>query len=711
MNLNKNTVSILEALASGDGRASVEELCRALGINRQLLLYYLSTLNGSLQVEGYPKIALEGDWLSLESTASAELSVIIGAYDHADYAFIKEERHDLMVIMMALRPSPVTIGYLCSFFMVSRSTTTTDIATLRTLLDREGLALVSLGRSGYRIEGEERRLRWRVMDSFYRLDSVVAKRVARGVLFQAVCEVTPEVDCQVESLMSRVEGIVRSSVSSAERSLGEKLSFSLLGELVNYLLCVALRDQVCPSVSVGHSTGIALEGAPEWFVASGVMEGLRSIGLPIHDEEHAYVSALFRGSRVFSLDDPGNVNDLRSVQLVSSLVEEFERQVCASISNREEFMKRLLPHVRAMVCRISYSIKLPSTILRHVAENYCQLYNATNLVCKSLEDQIGVSFAPDEVAGLCVYFGSQDFGNHSAGQDLRRPIARRRILVVCSSGIGTSLLVCQQLHDLLGPGFCCVSCSLRDYPPLDVDTYDLVVTTVKSPLFDEHAIVVSPSLTRSQERRLLDWSVRSSMSNSSLSGDIMGIIERYVDDSDALSLLGELSAYLGSGGQLPARELRLLDILPASRIQIADERLESADAIRLGCAPLVRDRVVTEAYAGKIIRTIDKLGLYAEYRHEILVAHAEPGPESLDVGMSLTIFRRPVLFERWGRAYRVIFTLAATDASRHVPAMRDLMALLSSDVICDTLREWSEDTPETLYLYLGAQLSERVRGG
>lgn len=131
-------------------------------------------------------------------------------------------------------------------------------------------------------------------------------------------------------------------------------------------------------------------------------------------------------------------------------------------------------------------------------------------------------------------------------------------------------------------------------------------------------------------------------------------------------------------------------------------------AIRLGCAPLVRDGIATEGYADKIMATIDELGLYSEYRHEIYVAHAEPGVESLGVGMSLTLFSHPVRFERWDRSYRVIFTLVATDASRHVPAMRDLMALLSSDKVCDALRGWSEDTPEALYLYLGAQLSERV---
>lgn len=706
MNVNRNTVSILDALVSGDGTASVEELCRALGVTRQLLLYYLGNLNDNLWAAGYPKVELDGDRLSLEGMPSAELASLLDAYDRADYAFVKEERHDLMVLMMALRPAPVTLGFLGTFFLVSRSTTTSDIASLRSALDREGLRLVSLGRDGYRIEGDERRLRWRVMESFYRLDSVVAKRVARGVVLQAARDLLVD-ESLSEGLTEKVEGILRSSIRAEEGSLHKRLSYSLLGELVYHLLCVVLRNRVCER-NGGHSAGVALEGTPEWDVAQAVMEGLGAIGLAIDPAERPYVAAVLRGSRVFSPDDEDNAADLRSIGLVEALVEEFERQMCTSIAHREQFMARLLPHVRAMVCRIAYSIKLPSAILRHVSENYRQLFNATNLVCKNLEERLGMSFPPDEVAGLCVYFGSQDFGDHSAGQDLRSPATTRRILVVCASGIGTSLLVSQQLRDLLGPGFTYRSCSLRDYPPLDSDTYDLVVTTVASPIFGEKALLVSPSLTKCQERRLLDWSVRSSMAHSQLSGDIMSIIERYVDDSDALSLLGELSACLGGGGQDSTRELRLLDILPASRIQITDETLTSSAAIRLGCAPLVRDGVVTEDYAQKIIATIEELGLYSEYRREILVAHAEPGVESLGVGMSLTIFRHPVSFDRWGRSYRVIFTLVATDSSRHVPAMRDLMALLSSDATCDVLREWAEDTPEALYLYLGAQLSERV---
>ena len=250
MNVNRNTVSILEALVSGDGSASVEELCRALGLSRQLLLYYLGTLNDNLQIAGYPRIGLEGDWLSLDGSSTAALAALVDASDRADYAFVKEERHDLMVLMMALRPSPVTIGSLCSFFLVSRSTITSDIASLRASLEREGLRVVSFGREGYRIEGEERSLRWRTMESFYRLDSAVARRVARGVLLQAardgrVGEEAPE------GLTERIEGCLRSSIRSVEEQAGRGLSYSLLGELVYYLLCVVLRDRVCSSCSGG----------------------------------------------------------------------------------------------------------------------------------------------------------------------------------------------------------------------------------------------------------------------------------------------------------------------------------------------------------------------------------------------------------------------------------------------------------------------------
>lgn len=709
MGVNRNTVTILTALVAGEGSASVEELCRSLGVTRQLLLYYVGTLNDSLLSAGFSRAVLRGDRISIAPVGAEELRALMDAYSRGDYSFVREERRDLMTLMMALHPSPVTIGRLCDFFSISRTTATSDIALLRAELAREGLGLVSLGRGGYRVEGDERVLRWRVMDSFYRLDSAVTRRVARSSLLLGAREVAGEREAGGSpDIALQVERALRSAVARAERETGSTLSYSLLGELVFYLVVVVLRNRVAPRAAATPVLAIRLEGTPEWGVAEYVMGALARLGLPIDASERPYVAAMLRGARVYSPDDLDNASDQRSVEIVRLLVGEFERQVCTTIEGRDAFMGGLLPHVRAMVCRIAYAIKLPSVVSRHVRESYRQLYNATNLVCKNLEERLGMVFPPDEVAGLCVYFGSQSFGDHNAGDDLAAPFARRRVLIVCPAGIGTSLLVRQQLRDLLGPGFDFEACDLRACASVDASAFDLVVSTVDVPELEGRVLRVSASLTRSQERRLLDWSVRSSMARASVPADVMGIIERYVDDDDALSLLGELSRCLGGGGfPRPPRELRLLDILPASRIQVTDAMLSADEAVRLGCAPLVRDGIVTDAYADKIMQTIDELGLYSEYRPEILVAHARPGPESREIGMSLTICRHPIAFARWGRSYRVIFTLAATDSERHVPAMRDLMALLSSEPTCEELRGWSEDTPEALYLYLGAQLSER----
>lgn len=709
MSVNRNTVSILEALMRNEGVASVEELCGELQLTRQLLLYYVGSLNETLRASGVPTVSVNGDRLEVDAGGDAMLTALVEGIDRRDYVFVKEERRDLALVMAALRPSPVTIGQLGNFFSVSRSTVTSDIASLRELLARAGLELVSFSREGYRIEGDEWTLRWYVMDALSRSDSAVARRVSRGVLLGAAREAMGAgAEHGSQDLLEKMQRVLLRAVAEVETDSGTRLSYSMLGELPAYLVCVALRDHLRPDQAVRRTVALPIEETPEWHMADLVIRRLGELGLVVAPAEQAYVAALLRGSRVFSLDDPDNSRQPRALEFAELLVSEFERQMCTSFENRDELLRRLLPHVRAMLYRIAFSIRLPGSLARHVTDNYRQLYNATNLVCKTLEERLGIAFPPDEVAGLCVYFGSQDFGDHSAGDDLRSPGTMRSVLIVCGAGIGTSLMVCQQLRDLLGPGFTYESCSLRDYLERDVSSFDLVVSTVDSSLLPETVLRVSPSLTKTQERRLLDWSVRDSMERSAPSAsDIMGIIERYVDDADALRLLGELSAYLGGGSTEPPRELHLLDILPASRIQVLDGASSQRDAIRLGCDPLVRDDIVTEGYADKILETIAELGLYAECREQILIAHAQPGVENLSVGMSLTVFRKPVSFEPWKRPFGVIFTLSATDQTAHVPAMRDLMALLSSDECCVALRSWSENTPEALYLYLAAQLSER----
>lgn len=722
MSVNKNTISILEALVAGEGSASVEELCNSLDLTRQLLHYYLGLLNERLQRAGFPKVTAEGDWLRLDLKASPAVASLIDDYDREDYAFVKEERHDLMLLLMALRPASVTISYLCDFFLVSRSTIATDISSLRVLLSKDGLGLISHAREGYRLSGEESLIRWYIMDCFYRLDSAVTRKISRNVMLESALEAMALrkdnqsvrslrenlIGASPESLFDFIEASLVESITTVETSTHEKLAYSLLGELVYYLLSVVLRNCVCPSAIDAQVSPVTLERTPEWDVASLVMSSFAQIGLHVLPQEQEYVAALLRGSRVFSLDYSNGSSDDKAVELAEAVVSAFEQQMCTSIENRSEFMRRLLPHIRAMIYRTAFTIKLPGVIARHVRENYRQLYNVTNLVCKTLEERIGISFPPDEVAGLCIYFGSQNFDNHSAGGDLHAPLSMRRILIVCASGISTSLIVRQQMHDLLGSGFEYESCSLHEYSSVDSSNYDLIVTTVDAPEFDKSSLRVSPLLTKLQERRLLDWSVRDSMSKASPAAEMMNIIERYVDDHAAPDLLRELSSYLGGrDAPCPSRELHLLDILPASRIQFCDTSLGTDEAIRLGCAPLVRDGVVTDNYADKIMQTIQELGLYSECRREILIAHAKPGIESLGTGMSLTIFRQPARFEPWGRTYRVIFTLSATDSDTHVPAMRDLMSLLSSDKTCETLRNWSEDAPEALYLYFAAQLSER----
>ena len=707
MSINRNTTTILAALIEGGGNVSALDLCSSLAITRPVLLYHIKELNKELHAHRLPGVTLDGDQLAIAPWDRERIDAFMTSASQTDYVFLKEERHDLMLLLTALSPRPITKGCLSEFFSVSRSTVTSDIASFRERLIPRGIRISSQANKGYRPQGDEGTIRWLVMDAWYRLDSGTTSAMARDALDLSLLEHMGHSSLPSDAPpLTQLAALLQAAVLEMQEHTDEPLRYYLLDELAPHLAVIVLRSD---AGTVAPCFDLALTDTPEWRIAASVLTRLNDLGLTVSNKEQPYIAALLRGERVFARDDPDNATDALALSVASSLITLFEQHMCTSIEARDDFSAKLLPHVRAMLVRAAFHLKIPTSITKFVTERHPALFEATALVASLMNGPLPLDLEDDEIAGLCVYFGSQNVTARHSGAP-RETSRKRRILIVCAGGIGTSLMVKQQLTRILGTSYECSTCTLHDLPS-DV-TFDLIVSTVRidAPTPPKpHTLLISPIISPQQERELLEWSVRTA-SNSPSTRELTSIIEQYVSGPDALRLLHDVNDYLVGGGAPQQHALHLLDILTANRIDLVDVPLSSAEAIRLGCAPLVRDGFATDAYADEILACIAEYGMYAECRPGILIAHARPGSTCLGTAMSLSIFRVPVSFGTWGSSIRVVFTLAAVDDDRHLPAMRELMTLLSSPETCEALRTWADNTPEALYLYLASRLqSNQVR--
>lgn len=712
LTLNHSTAAILERLLASGDSVSVEELTDALGCTAQLLRYHVSSLDAALRLAGLGSAEMRDANVVCRLTNREELVVQLGERGYAGYVFSRSERRSIALLSIGLVSRPTTIRWMCDKFDVSRNTVLADVAALREYLSGHGLELESAGRRGYVALGDECELRCLLVEALWNSDSGFVRHVAMRMIDEELLTVIREgakggsVDGPRDQgeLDARLRGIV----ADAERGIPGKLTYSAVDKVVLYLKVVSLRNLLGGACSsMGRPSGVVLDlqGTAEYSAARLLVDGAVGLGLPVRDCEDTYLAAVLLSSCVYALDRLGEREERAVVSVVEMLVDAFERQACVRFSDAEGLVRRLLPHARAMLYRLSYRIAFRSEIASIVTGHYRALFDLTRLACDCVGDEMGLTFSDEEVACVSVYFGSWICRDESV-----EGLGLRRILIVCGSGMGTSLLIRQQLQELLGSGFCYELRNRREVEGVDPSDYDLIISTADIPGLPEGTVRVSALLTKRQSETILDSVFRGGRGDASPTSDVISIVERHAHIDDALALMRDLRALFdGTPASDEGRPIGLLEALTARRIQFESLPCTSEEAIRLGCGPLVRDGLVTEQYAQKIIDLIDELGLYSELREGILVAHAEPGPETLRVGISLTIFSHPVSFERWGRDYRVIFTLAAVDHERHFPVMTDLMTLLSSEEVCEALRSWPADAPEALYLYLTTCLSPKSK--
>lgn len=280
------------------------------------------------------------------------------------------------------------------------------------------------------------------------------------------------------------------------------------------------------------------------------------------------------------------------------------------------------------------------------------------------------------------------------------------ILIVCGAGVGTSLLIKQQLQNILGPNYNYEIKDVREVDPEQFSKFDMVVTTTSLPETSKCVIKVNPIITEEQVKKLLRSSISTNLRKTNRALEMLHIVEKHATINDEKSLLSAMRVFFGETSK-ELMDLHLIDILSRDRIQYIDQVCTADEAIHISCFPLEQAGLITLDYADEILALIKEFGCYSEFREGILLAHAQPGKSTHGTGMALTIFKHAVVFEEWEKEYKAIFTLCAIDHESHFPAIKDLLWMLSSKDTCQTLITWPGESIGDLYTFIVEDLSKR----
>ncbi len=355
------------------------------------------------------------------------------------------------------------------------------------------------------------------------------------------------------------------------------------------------------------------------------------------------------------------------------------------------FTRTLCNHLYATYFRVRFGIPFSSNEVNEIKKKYPKLIRFTAIACEPLEIYLNMEIPDNEIALICLYFGSGRENEYSDidGNDRFRQAALAEVLLVCSSGIGTSEMLYSELSKKYPLIKFSIPLEIRDLKEIFQLNYQakLVVSTAQLtgdypvPTIQVKAILTShdQTLIESQFRKYLPLKLEH---NGDVINNLMNIIERYADVHDEKNLRIGLNDFIYPKDVVSQENMdkpSLAELLSVKNIRVIKktDNLSWREVLHWGCEILREQHIIEPRYESKIVDLINKYGPYMLISDKVFLAHAAPKQGSKSVGISMVLLDEPLTITAKDQTVNVscLFVLSPGANHEHDRVLEELIEI------------------------------------
>jgi mannitol operon transcriptional antiterminator len=533
MELNGRMACILLELLETGGCLPISQICSSLQISRRTFYYDFDKLRSWLKLHRYGRIQLSNSVCCLEAEDPEALKATIEAGVTAYYITCRERLVLELFYIVLYGGRPGVLEALRAMFDVSQNTVLADIKKVRSYLGESGISLKYVGQKGYLFTGDEFQLRRCLLQKAEELKSGRVRKYLGAMVSQRLNEVLGR--------KADYMGVLRESVLIYEEVVGTTLLDYQLNQQVLMIALAYLRSTDGFPFLVSDAEREDLEQLQEFSGVQRMLQRMREYtGLAMPDTEFYFIEILFLGMRNFDFNGESTAH-----KNITELTERFlcylESTYSLHFPNREKLLNRLVLHNTPMYYRIKYGVQEANPLLDSYRIKYGREFDMASAALKLTAPELAELISDDEIAYLAMYIGGELYG----WQKVKRLHQGERILVVCGSGVATSILVGNQLDELLNGAYEIDFHAVKALDYQNLGDYFMVISTVRYPRLPDGTIYVSPILTvkdrteiiaRLNQQKFSAWDITL--------GEIMDIIGHFVpSDAKLLPMNYELEKY------------------------------------------------------------------------------------------------------------------------------------------------------------------------
>ncbi|MFT4269965.1 MAG: transcription antiterminator [Pantoea sp.] len=428
--LNKRQIELVNLLALENSWLPMTQVAQQLNISISTIRRDVEVIN--LYYLGNNKV-ISKPGLGLKLDVSSTLSVPHDTNDDAMLGILKSKRLISMTTdLLSDSPDPLSISALAEKYFISRSSIVEDLKKIEIWIEKFSLA-IRKNHSGTFISGTDYNIRMAlkeiithsVLSNYQMTDS----RIDRFSRVQLITEFGQENVANCMNLIALIEEELQGSISEPYYT-----------NLFSHLL-VTLRRNLHPGRNMAEQTVFIRYDNREWRIAENAilwLENEYQTRFPAIEVNYIYQYIISSGMHPVTVaETENNPHDCTAMEYAGLLVNRLSASLDIDFSRDSGLKKALASHIKPMLNRLVYGIVIHNPLLEEIRNEFNQVFTAVKQTAFAIHQEQHLALpSDDEIAWLTIYIQNA----------LEKTKAKKRVILVCSSGIGTSQLLSSRIN-------------------------------------------------------------------------------------------------------------------------------------------------------------------------------------------------------------------------------------------------------------------------
>ncbi|WP_205137061.1 BglG family transcription antiterminator [Virgibacillus halotolerans] len=487
---------VIELLLHADAEMTVKEVAGKLEVSERTIHRDLKSIEKVIAPYQLELIKKAGVGLRMigKNTNKQQLELALSSASFVE--FTPEERQAIMLSTLFETNEPIKLFTLADELKVTIATVSNDLTQIEETLADFHLTLIRRRGYGVKITGDE-------ADKRAAINYLITQHLDPFDFVSLIKENIQKKSKHTGNVISdRLLGLVNPDrlnviekrVEQTRSELPYELADSAHVGLVVHLALAIERLQKGDTITFDPVYLKQIEETKEYQIAGQMIHDLKkTLHMDIPDDEIGYITMHLLGAKLRLNPQQVQADADLDIRLhAKALIRYIGESLDVDFSDNTTLLHDLVAHLKPAIYRLEQGMHISNPLIEQIRNDYDDLFHLVQEGAHAAFPDL--DFPDDEIGYLVLHF---------AAMLLHGEIALNlKALVICSSGIGTAKMLANKIMQVVPEIKQVDNASMFDVSNADMETYDLIVSTIPLQGFDGKYILASPMLTEAEVQQI-----------------------------------------------------------------------------------------------------------------------------------------------------------------------------------------------------------------